>query len=229
MKNSFILILIFLLSNCSSTPNIAGSNYIWPNYKSTFRSIEVNNLKINQVIVKDLKCNNKERHIIELNGIINYDTSLIVEKILSEINSKYRCFYKSTPIVTEVTLNSKGGLLADGYRMGEIFKKYGVHATITNNQVCMSSCSMAFIGAKFRRMNGNAKLMVHSPYRRTGYRTIECIKNDQANKLKKYYISMLGENTGSTLYDRTMKYCTASDGWTINKDAADLFGITTNQ
>jgi hypothetical protein len=26
-----------------------------------------------------------------------------------------------------------------------------------------------------------------------------------------------------------MKYCTASDGWTINKDAADLFGITTNQ
>lgn len=224
-----ILFFFFFLNGCSPTkPQILGSNYVWINYESTIKDIQVNNLNIKEVRLRDDKCNNKFRHVLELNGIINYDSSYIVEEILKQINQNNKCYYGETPIVTDITLNSEGGLLADGYRMGEIFKEQGVHARITNNQVCMSSCSMAFLGAKFRSMEGNSKLMVHSPYRITDSYTIECISNKEANDLKNYYIKMIGSESGNTLFDRTMRYCNASDGWTINSDAAKVFKITTN-
>lgn len=224
-----LITFISFLNACGPTkPKILGSNYVWINYESTVKDIQVNNLNIKEIKLRDEKCNNKYRHVLELNGMINYDSSYIVEEVLKDINKNKKCYYGETPIVTTITLNSEGGLLADGYRMGEIFKKQDVHAMITNNQVCMSSCSMAFLGADFRSMQGNAKLMVHSPYRITNSYTIECISNKEAEDLRNYYIRMIGSDSGNTLYDRTMRYCNASDGWTINSDAAKIFKITTD-
>ena len=44
---------------------------------------------------------------------------------------------------------------------------------------------------------------------------------------KNYYIQRLGTSEGETLFNRTMRYCSTTEGWTLNKDAAKLFGITT--
>ena len=36
---------------------------------------------------------------------------------------------------------------------------------------------------------------------------------------------MLGQNVGNLLHDRTMQYCSKTDGWELNPDAARIFGI----
>jgi hypothetical protein len=70
--------------------------------------------------------------------------------------------------------------------------------------------------------------MVHAPYYYLNRYTIECQSTVQAVNLKNYYIERLGEHEGETLFNRTMRYCSTKEGWTLNKDAAKLFGITTN-
>ena len=40
-----------------------------------------------------------------------------------------------------------------------------------------------------------------------------------------YMKEMLNETDGEFLYKRTMSYCSQSSGWSLNKDAADLFGL----
>ena len=89
----------------------------------------------------------------------------------------------------------------------------------------MSSCSTAFFGGIYRKMKKDAEIMMHSPYIKTGFISIQCASTTQATKLKNYYNLMLGWDTGNLLYERTMKYCSTNDGWRLNKDAAELYGI----
>ena len=56
---------------------------------------------------------------------------------------------------------------------------------------------------------------------------IQNVKNS-AVELKNYYIKKIGEDDGTLLFDRTMKYCGKAEGWFLNKDAAKLFNITTS-
>ena len=75
-------------------------------------------------------------------------------------------------------------------------------------------------------MNGDGKLMYHAPYISGKFGIgIDCSDRGQVSELREYYIEMLGEKTGKFLLDRTMQYCSTTDGWTINRDAAEIFGI----
>ena len=130
--------------------------------------------------------------------------------------------------VCTIELNSSGGYLKDGFKLGEIFTKYKVSTRIQSGATCMSSCSTAFLGGKYRNMYGSAKLMVHSPYTYNSNNTIECSSRSHAVELKNYYIKKIGEDDGTLLFDRTMKYCGKAEGWFLNKDAAKLFNITTS-
>ena len=38
-------------------------------------------------------------------------------------------------------------------------------------------------------------------------------------------MEMLNEDDGDFLYERTMDFCSNKSGWTLNDDAARLFGI----
>ena len=204
-----IIVLGLLLSGCST---------------KTTRNIEINKLKIKETS-DDSLCKTGSHFSLYLTGGINEDTSLVVEKLLSQ---QTKCINKKgVHIVPTVYLNSSGGYLRDGFKLGETFSKYNVSTRISSGDTCMSSCSTAFLGGKYRNMYGSAKLMVHSPYTYNLNNTIECSSRSHAAKLKNYYIKKIGDDNGTLLFDRTMKYCGKAEGWFLNKDAAELFNITT--
>lgn len=212
MKKSIIILFFgFFLSGCATS--------------ITSKVIEVNDLRIVEKIDSS-SCKTGAHYSLYLNGVINEDTSLIVEKLLKQ---QSKCINKDGIwIVPAVYLNSKGGYLKDGFKLGETFSKYNVNTRINSGYTCMSSCSTAFLGGKYRQMFGSSRLMVHSPYIRISDRTIECSSRNAAQKLKNYYIKKIGQTDGELLFNRTMKYCSTSNGWFLNKDAAKLFNITTD-
>jgi ATP-dependent protease ClpP protease subunit len=208
MKIIFLL-MFFLLTNCAG---------------ETIRNIKVNNLSIKEYTTSQ-SCDSGTHHSIYLIGEINDDSVAILEKVLS---SMPKCIKNNMHIVPSVYLKSKGGYLSDGFKVGELFSRYNVQTVIGDGDECMSACSTAFLGGKFRIMVGSAKLMVHAPYYYLNRYTIECQSTVQAANLKNYYIQRLGTYEGETLFNRTMRYCSTTEGWTLNKDAAKLFGITTD-
>ena len=187
------------------------------------RNVQINNLQIKE-ISDTISCKNGTLYTLFLHGPISEDSTVAVEKILSE---QSKCFNKDGDIIIpHVYLNSNGGYLNDGFKLGEIFSKYKVSTRINNNQVCMSACATAFLGGYPRYMFNGSRLMVHAPYKYNSNQTIECTSKKAAIELKNYYISKIGNKGGEFLFDRTMKYCGNSEGWFLNKDAALLFNIT---
>ena len=210
MKNFFLLfIMVFILSSCGGP--------------SELRNVKVNNLSIRETVTD---CANGRHHTLYLSGIINEDSTAILRKMLSQTST---CINeKGIKIVPTVVLNSKGGYLSDGFKIGKLFTEYNVHTFIGYKNICASSCSTAFLGGKYRSMDKTAQLMVHSPYVYKNRNTIECQSRARADNLRKYYVARVGNKDGELLFDRTMKYCSNRNGWTLNRDAASLFGLLTN-
>ena len=122
-----------LLSGCSST--------------QTTRNIEINELKIKEIIDSSF-CKTGTHYSLYLDGVINEDSSFAIERILSQQITK--CINdKGIRIVPSVYLNSRGGYLRDGYKLGETFTKYQVVTRINSGAVCMSACSTAFLGGLY--------------------------------------------------------------------------------
>ena len=229
MKNILLICLIFALYSCGPTayvekPNILGSSHVWTNYHSTIKDIKIGDLNIKQVRISDSSCSQGFKDVIELDGIINNDATIVIEKILKEIQNGIGQCSQSGSEFTEITLNSDGGYLVEGIALGRIFRKYNVMSSLTKDQKCRSACSTAFLGAKYRKMSNDALLMMHSPYLDYGS-SIKCASKKEASILKEYYIDMLGADVGNLLYKRTMQYCSKSDGWKLNPDAAEILGI----
>jgi Clp protease len=221
----FLIALAAFISACSFH-QILGSDYGYDAYRITVISdIKVGDLRVKHVRKSDSDCKSGYFEYIELSGPIGPDSSAVMEKLLQKIET-CRDPKDGKRIVNTVYLNSSGGLLKDGFKMGELFNKYQVSTRVINNQVCASACAFAFLGGKYRSINGNGRLMFHSPYRKKG-EGIDCSDPTSVNQVKEYFLSQLGDPAGPYLFDRTMSYCSKSDGWVINADAAKLFGITT--
>ena len=206
-------------SNTNRIPNILGSSNVWAGYVETVKDIRVSDLRIKVVKLKNNTCNAGIRHAIEIEGMINDDAVFILEKLL--LDAERIC----PKVATTVTLNSGGGYLNSGIEVGKLFRKYYVQTYLTGDQKCMSSCSTAFLGGYYRSMYENSELMMHSPYLNTGYNSIKCASKTDVNLLLNYYQDMIGNDLGSLLFDRTMQYCDTNNGWTLNADAAEVFGI----
>ena len=188
---------------------------------------QVNDLRMRHVRRKmpEELCVNGFADYIELDGFIGPDSSVMVERMIKQLKpcidkSGYK--YSST-----IYLNSDGGYLYDGYKMGKLFRKYGMSTRVTNNQVCASSCAAAFIGGKYREMDGNGKLLFHSPYTGVGV-GFDCDNRGHVSGLKSYYNQHLKKDDSDLLLERTLSYCSSTKGWTINKGAAKLYNITKN-
>jgi hypothetical protein len=231
LKVLMILLAVFFVSACGTPQRqhaaILGSTVGWytdvTGYK-VLSNIEVNSLKVRHVSLTSTLCKSGRKEHIEISGPIGPDSSEVVERVLQKLDKCVRTdvagYFSPT-----VFINSSGGLLKDGYKLGQIFKSFEVQIVINKNQVCASSCAIAFLGGKFRTMIDDGKLIFHAPYIPNGS-SIQCASKLESQEMKGFFNNFLGSKDGDFLFDRTMSFCSRSDGWTINADAAKLFGIT---
>lgn len=209
---------------CQNITPILGSSHGYQNAKIV-SDVTINSLRVRVVRTVSEQCVEETTDHMQLSGPIGPDSSEVVRRMLMDISP---CHLKSSKqrLSTVVFLNSNGGLMKDGYKLGQIFREYEVTTVATEDQFCASSCAIAFLGGFHRVMQGNAKLMFHAPYIDNG-QTIKCPTKDDARDLSEYFKRFLGESNGKFLFERTMDFCSKSKGWEINADAANLFGITT--
>lgn len=224
--------VIFLASCVSSVPSVPRHNILGTTYGWNDSSIEVlldasvDKLRIRHVRKADETCKTGYEDHLEISGKIGPDSTAAVERLLPQMG---RCIdiKSGRPISRRVYLSSGGGYLSDGYRLGKLFRESQVTTHVTGEQECSSSCAIAFLGGKFRYISHDGMLMFHAPYIGNGF-AIDCSDRGQVSGLKSYYNSMLGTKDGEFLLKRTLGYCSANSGWTLNAGAAKLFGITTN-
>ncbi|MDA8954323.1 hypothetical protein N9H90_11245 [Pseudomonadales bacterium] len=164
-----------------------------------------------------------------LNGEIGSDSSFAVKRILEK---EKPCKMGGGRNNLGIILNSGGGLLEHGYKLGEVLRNYKVNAIVNNGSVCASSCAVAFLGGTKRFVAPKGKLLFHSPYylgrNSLGSSVIACAEDRETlSQMRSYFQQMIGIEEGEILLDRTMSYCSQSDGWTITgNSAAELYGIT---
>ena len=186
------------------------------------RKIKINDLEITQLSKYFQGCNYNYLHF---SGPVNQDTTEVIRRLLKTTK---RCIDKrgeEAPIY--IFMSSGGGLLKDGFSIGKLFKENNVNTIVPNGVICASSCTTSFLGGNKRFMAEGSTLLFHAPYRtqrnQYGKVGINCQTNNQ--DLENHYIQMIGSEDGDFLYKRTMDFCSASDGWKINDEAARLFGI----
>ncbi len=177
-------------------------------------------------------CDKGGDYTIRISGDIGPDSSFAIEEILK---TSPNCINQNGVVLrrTVVNLSSAGGLIEDGYKMGQFFRANGVHTQIDDDALCASSCAIAYLGGVERTMSEDAVIMFHSPYllelNARGERVPNCdVGSESSAKLLSYYQEMTGDEEGQRLMDRTLSYCSADDGWVLKgSNAAELFGIAT--
>lgn len=172
--------------------------------------------------------------ILSLTGVIGPDSSFAMSRLLERLP---RCLSRTGairfPLI--VMLSSNGGLLEDGYSLGKELRKRQVTTVIENGSYCASSCAVAYLGGTARHIQSSGTIMFHGPYfsgkNEYGQRDIDCDVGEQSlNELKDYYVSMTDKEVGERLFERTMWYCSANDGWVVTGGAAaELYGIATER
>ena len=135
----------------------------------------------------------------------------------------------------KVALRSGGGLLSDGFKLGETFRSKKITTVIEDGYGCASSCAVAFLGGTDRIIDGDGRIMFHAPYfsgmNEYGERDVDCRVGDETYKeLLNFYVAMTDKEVGERLFERTLWYCSAEDGWVVTGgSAAELYGIATEK
>ena len=236
LRLSLLVALVLFVSSCATddgTKSIIGTNAVLRGEKYVVvADIQISELRVRHVKTSYPKENcsspNQVSHHLEVSGPINSDTPLIIERLLKNIETEPNpCTSRSDDIkfATLVYLSSGGGYLDDGLSLGRLLRREGVQTRVTHGAKCFSSCATAFLGGSYRDINGDGQLLFHAPYTPNSFGSINCQSNN--NELQRYFVNMIGDENGEIVYDRTMRNCSANDGWTINADAARLLGITT--
>ena len=179
-------------------------------------------------------CATGKIHKITVTGQISPDSSFAMSRLLDRLSPCKDSNGRDIVPVT-ISLRSGGGLLDDGYLMGEIFRRRNVTTAVENGNACASSCAVAFLGGKKRIVEDKGVIMYHAPYftgeNVYGKRDINCeVGKEALDELNAYYRKMTDAETGDRLFERTMWYCSAEDGWVVQGGAAaELYGIATEK
>lgn len=174
-------------------------------------------------------------HSFQLKGVIGPDSTFAMTRLLKR-NLPCTAADGSTVTPPVIYLNSDGGLLGDGYALGREFRRLGISVAVSAEKYCASSCAVAFLGGKRRLVADDGLVVFHAPYfagkkNEAGSRDISCDVGDTAlEELRAYYREMTDAEIGDRLFDRTMWYCSAEDGWVVKGgSAAELYGIATEK
>ena len=182
--------------------------------------------------MSDPSCVTGGKHSILVTGSIGPDSTFAVGRLMDQ---RKPCMDANGEVITpiNVILESGGGYLEDGYKLGKAFRDRGVTTVIENNKMCASSCAVAFLGGEKRIVADQGSILFHAPYlkqMKLGRKErINCVlPKEELQALNDYYNSMASVEVGDRLYERTMWYCSAENGWTIKGGAAaELYGIAT--
>jgi|TARA_B110000908_G_C10136359_1_gene394644 ATP-dependent protease ClpP protease subunit len=177
-------------------------------------------------------CHSGNIHRITLQGKIGPDSSFAIEKL---VNDATPCSDIEGNVVkhVEVQLESNGGLINDGYLLGRTLKKYSATTIVKNDKVCASSCAVAFLGGEKRIVEDNGTVLFHAPYynrlNALGKSDPNCaVEGSVLNDMQSYFTEMTNTDISKRLFERTMWYCSADNGWTVTGgNAAKLYGIAT--
>ena len=196
----------------------------------------IDNLHIRlHVLAPDAECFSGGRHHFYLQGAIGPDSSFSIGELMKRFEP---CKDRTGNVIHRniVTMSSGGGLLDDGYKLGRIFREFDVSVRVKSKDVCASSCAVAFLGGTSRVVEDEANLLFHAPYLSGelvagGAGAINCNVGEEAlGTLGAYYAEMTNQDVGERLLDRTLSYCSSSDGWLIaGGAAAELYGIATQR
>jgi len=185
--------------------------------------VRINDLEVRHVRRKTKVCVDGFYDHLEIAGRIGPDSFAVIEKLLPSV---MQCVTRDgIRASTEVYLSSSGGSLAHGILMGEVFRKHQVETILIGDMSCKSACAIAYLGGLRRNLYNQATLVFHAPYLKTAT-GVDCTDRGQVELLRNYMTRMLGEKEGVFLFHRTMAFCSRTEGWTINKDAAKLLGIS---
>jgi hypothetical protein len=223
-----VVILLASLTSCASVGprhNILGTTYGWDAGEiiDILLDAQVGQLRIRHVRMKDKDCDSGYEDHLELFGPIGPDSTAAIERI---IPTMHQCMQGTTSFSRSIYMSSGGGLMSDGFELGKILRENQMTSRIVGGQSCASSCAIAFLGGRYRYITQDGRILFHAPYRAGRY-SIDCSDRGQVRALRNYYEDQLGESDGEFLLDRTMSYCSSTDGWTLNADGASLFNITT--
>lgn len=181
-----------------------------------------------------MRCDSGRRLFMRLTGVIGPDSSFAVAELLRR---NPPCKDKSGRQIEfrSLSLNSGGGFLRDGYSLGNTLREARVATVVEGGATCASSCAVAYLGGEFRVVSDDGLVMFHAPYfegkNEYGRRDVDCeIGEEPLKELRDFYTTMTTEEIGDRLFERTMWYCSASDGWMIKGGAAaELYGIATQR
>ena len=179
-------------------------------------------------------CVSGTQHKMVLEGQISPDSSFAVSRLLQRLKP---CRDELGKVIDPITVSMKsgGGLLNHGYLLGQTLRKNNTSVVVEDGSICASSCAVAFLGGAVRTLEEEGRIMFHAPYfngkNEYGERDINCeVGKDVLNELEQYYVRMTSKETGERLFERTMWYCSAEDGWVVKGGAAaELYGIATQR
>jgi hypothetical protein len=162
----------------------------------------------------DLQCVGGIRYRINVDGIIDQKTYLMVERLLSK-NPNNSCI--------NVHLNSNGGNAKIGVKLGRLFQNNDVTAIIDDNSHCLSACGFAFIGAKAKIIKESGVLMLHAPFVKLKNNII-CQSKIEAKWLELYFKEIY-KNESTWIFNKTMEYCNVKSGWIIGANNTDILTL----
>jgi hypothetical protein len=220
-----LLVCLSALVSCAPRHEILGTEYGFSgNTTQILLDASIDKLRIRHVRRTEKKCVSGYHEHLEIEGEIGPESTEVIARLLPKLATCKKSI--GGRFANSVYLSSGGGYLSDGYKLGNLFKRYEIETIVTGSQICASSCAIAFLGGTHRTLQHDAQLLFHAPYTKRGI-GIDCSDRGQVEDLRKYYVNTLGQKDGSFLLDRTLSYCSSSTGWSINADGAKLFGITT--
>jgi len=104
--------------------------------------------------------------IIYAEGELDIDAPSRLEQLMRQ--------RRVTTQYSTVFLNSIGGSLVAGIKMGQMFRKYGLSTQVGKygkngnpsfeGSLCLSACTLAYVGGKFRYLDKNSIFGVHRFY-----------------------------------------------------------------
>ena len=121
-----------------------------------------------------------------------------------------------------VLLESNGGNLLVGIRIGTLIRQRGFSAVVASASHCASACALAWLGGKVRYMGDGARIGFHAAFRNAGGLRIE---SAAGNALVGAYLTQLGLRSEAIVY--VTKSGPASMTWLTTADAQRLgFEVT---